>query len=308
MASSSPATIGGGAPESEKKKKKTHLRKISDFLLHDGDDVAPASPPPRLRLPGFTCARIRFCRSRGRRGGRKISEAASPSSSSPPAAAEDATSGRDAAAATATEAAAGGLGLSLLFLLARTSVELSKIAEVRAQMEALLADMRHAAARRDLKPTTSSSPSSSTSSSLGSIYSMATGDDGDGEGETIDEDINPLQVELEDGDCSSSDDGGGFIELVEGGFVAGGNGDGDGIGEGGVNGVELERRLREVKREREKERVAELEAALRRARRRLMEKEMEVRLWKDTAELALQHRPSAAAADRRKTAMTSDGL
>jgi hypothetical protein len=97
---------------------------------------------------------------------------------------------------------------------------------------------------------------------------------------------------------SSSSDGDSFIEL-DGGFGAGA-----GVGssarrrrdsedeergsDGGVSALELERRLQEVLHRRIRERIEELEASLRRAERKLMEKDMEARLWKDTAKLALQ--------------------
>ncbi|EAY84739.1 hypothetical protein OsI_06109 [Oryza sativa Indica Group] len=330
--------------------RKKKLVRISDFLLlHDDSDGAGgadhellrrrrrrrrrqedeeeevvaaaaaqvASPPspgtPRLRIPGFTCARLRFVSFRGGRGGRRDggrkeelaaekSEAASSSadeaSGREVAAGSGSGSGASSSAATATTTeAAAGLGLSLLFLLARTSAELNKMAEVRAQMEALLSEMRDeaaickrniaAAARRELRTTSSSS--SSISTRLASGYSSNTSSAGraasspaaNGEVEIK----KPLQEE------EWSDDGE-FIELEGGfGFVAGGDEEDGGSGGGGVSGVELERRLREVQHERDRERVAELESALRRAERRLIEKEMEARLWKDTAELALQRPP-----------------
>uniref|UniRef100_J3LA82 GTD-binding domain-containing protein n=1 Tax=Oryza brachyantha TaxID=4533 RepID=J3LA82_ORYBR len=101
-----------------------------------------------------------------------------------------------------------------------------------------------------------------------------------------------------------------FIEL-EGGFGTGaglslrrGINVHDDEEDGAVSGVELERRLHELQHERDRERVAELEAALRRAERRVVEKEMEARLWKDTAELALQRPPPPPPAARRP-AMTA---
>jgi hypothetical protein len=49
---------------------------------------------------------------------------------------------------------------------------------------------------------------------------------------------------------------------------------------GGVSATELERRLHELRHRRDTERISAL-------RRRLTEKEMEARLWQDTATLAL---------------------
>lgn len=60
---------------------------------------------------------------------------------------------------------------------------------------------------------------------------------------------------------------------------------------GGVCAVELERRLHELLHRRDRERIEELETALRRAEQKLREKEMEARLWQDTATLALQPPP-----------------
>jgi hypothetical protein len=99
---------------------------------------------------------------------------------------------------------------------------------------------------------------------------------------------------------SSSSDGDSFIEL-DGGFGAGAgvgssarrrrdseDGDEERGSDGGVPALELERRLQELLHRRSRERIEELEASLRCAERKLMEKDMEARLWKDTAKLALQ--------------------
>lgn len=103
---------------------------------------------------------------------------------------------------------------------------------------------------------------------------------------------------------SSSDDGE-FIELDGGFFRGGGGGERRGdyseecyraeseeerAGEG-VSALEVERRLQEIVHRRSRERIEELESSLRRAERKLVEKEMEARLWKDTAKLALQPPP-----------------
>jgi hypothetical protein len=99
----------------------------------------------------------------------------------------------------------------------------------------------------------------------------------------------------------SSSDGDSFIEF-EGGLGAGAGDsarrrpdsedeDEERGSDGGVSALELERRLQELLHRRSRERIEELEASLRRAERKLMEKEMEARLWKDTAKLALQPPP-----------------
>jgi len=99
---------------------------------------------------------------------------------------------------------------------------------------------------------------------------------------------------------SSSDEDDEFIEL-EGGRFGGGGGDSDDgseRNEGGVSAVELERRLHEVRHRRDRERISALESALRRAERRLMEKEMEARLWQETAALALGGQPAPRGVER----------
>ncbi|KAL5212159.1 hypothetical protein ABZP36_023006 [Zizania latifolia] len=293
--------------------KKNKLR-ISDYL-HDSDGaaVSPPSPgtPPRLRVPSFTCARIGFVRLgriKGRCGGRKelAAEKSEAASTVEDSSGREAASSGSGASSSSTEAGTAGLGISLLFLLARTSVELTKMAEVRAQMEALLREMRDEADRCKSAVVAHRRDLLASSSSTASDYSTDT----DGAGrvafspamETVSGESNkPLEEE----DCevtsfvsmaldlfwSDSDDE--FIELAGGCLTRGIDDDGGGGGGGGgVSGKELERRLHELQHERDRERVAELEAALRRSERRRVEKEMEARLWKDTAELALQ-RPLA---------------
>jgi hypothetical protein len=74
-------------------------RTIYDYLGEGEDGTEDASPPassetpPRLRLPRFTCARIRFGRKRGGSGGRKEAAAAEKS--------EDASVGSSGARARA---------------------------------------------------------------------------------------------------------------------------------------------------------------------------------------------------------------
>jgi hypothetical protein len=117
-------------------------RTIHDYLGEGEDGEAPyPETPPRLRLPRFTCARIRFG-GIGRRklgGSRGRKDAAEKSE-------EGASSSADSSAGAAA-AAQTGMGLSMLLLLARTCVELNRMAEVRAQMEALLKEIRDEAGR-----------------------------------------------------------------------------------------------------------------------------------------------------------------
>lgn len=159
--------------------------------LGEGEEASPPSPetPPQLRLPRFTCGRIRFGRlgrERGGRGGRKEVAAAEKSEDasvgSSGARARDhlslssravdrslpvpasrpliratiytagwkqAAAGRSSGGGGGSSVAAGqtGMGLSMLFLLARTCVELNRMAEVRAQMETLLKEIRDEASR-----------------------------------------------------------------------------------------------------------------------------------------------------------------
>ncbi|KAF8783863.1 hypothetical protein HU200_000306 [Digitaria exilis] len=331
-------------------------RTIHDFLGEGEDDgeaassPPPSSPetPPWLRLPRFTCATIRFGRlGRKRGGGRKEAteaEAASSvgSSSGSSKQVEGASSTRSAAAQT-------GMGLSMLLLLARTCVELNRMAEVRAQMEALLKEIRDEASRvkqgaaaghvvvapeacnNNLQAsTTTTTASSSCVSDMSTNCPEETrrgeGDKRASENIEVCDGMDALELEAELGtpepdeqrqqaeaewwkcdtndeqetpECSmqSSDDE--FIELEGGRFVGGGgeshpdnSGDDGGWSsrereEGGVSAIELERRLHELRHRRDRERIVALEAALRRAERRLTEKEMEARLWQDTATLAL---------------------
>ncbi|KAM3228319.1 hypothetical protein ACQJBY_059777 [Aegilops geniculata] len=378
MASAVGGGIDGAAGTTKKKKKR-----ISDCLVDSdggdevaGEDAMPPSPPspgtPRLRIPMFTCARLRFVRL-GRKGGggRKDQVAAEKSE----AASTDSSAGWKAASSGASSTETSGMGLSLLFLLAKTCVELNKMAEVRAEMEALLRDMKDQLAVRTTKGgNTTASPcqcqassgtrtdgqdAGATSSSSpeparprhfhrdkrvgrkrrdGPFYALTGNplfdierepcgraaacssamETASGASETSSEVEDPsssmageqfqLNRHTEQRTPESSSDGESFIEL-DGGFGAGaGAGRGgysarrwrdseDGQeeeeeeeegGDEGVSAVELERRLQELLHRRSRERIEELEASLRRAERKVMEKEMEARLWKDTAKLALQ--------------------
>ncbi|VAI56031.1 unnamed protein product [Triticum turgidum subsp. durum] len=375
MASAVGGGIDGAAGTTKKKKR------ISDCLVDSdgGDEVAvdaamPPSPPspgtPRLRIPMFTCARLRFVRL-GRKGGggRKDQVAAEKSEA---ASTDSSAAGWKAATSGASSTEAAGMGLSLLFLLAKTCVELNKMAEVRAEMEGLLREMRDQLVVRTTKvATTTDSPcqchassstrtdgqgAGATSSSSpeparrrhfrrdrragrkrrdGPFYALTGNplfdldrepcghaaasssamETASGASETSSEVENPtssmavdvagaqlqLNCRTEQGTPESSD-GESFIEL-DGGFGAGAGRGGysarrrrdseDGHeeeerGDEGVPAVELERRLQELLHRRSRERIEELEASLRRAERKVMEKEMEARLWKDTAKLALQ--------------------
>ncbi|KAJ1278206.1 hypothetical protein BS78_04G061200 [Paspalum vaginatum] len=354
----------GGIGEAEAAAATTNRRTICDYLGkgEDGEVASPPSPetPPRLRLPRFTCARIRFGRL-GRKRGRKEGTAAAEKGEDTPV---DSSSGWNQSAGSrvaggGVAAAHTGMGLSMLLLLARTCVELNRMAEVRAQMEALLKEMRDEASRvksaadhdvvgaprtchgRQPSSTTATAASSScvsdtstthrleivgrregdkrASSEEDERYCAGTGVrevEAEAEAEAGDETESPRRRQAPEFKCdagqetreSSSDDDE-FIELQGGRFGAGGSSgssqspqrgatdDGEGSGddgscerrrgEGGVSAAELERRLHELRHRRDRERIEGLEAALRRAQRKLTEKEMEARLWQDTAALAL---------------------
>lgn len=360
-------------------------KRISDCLVDsdDGPDDAPPFPgTPRLRIPMFTCARLRFG---GRKAGGRRKEAAAAAAIAAEKSEEGASVDSSAilcfvrpagwkvasSSGASTAEAAAGMGLGLLFLLAKTCSELKKMAEVRAQMEALLDEMRgQLAAARTTKITStgnnnhaaasSSSPSPGRRprrhsrrrvdqgrerrgepSASSAFYAMtgnplfddldrrepcgrgaaASSETASGESETTTAEVESpgatsMAVDLtrqfqhnrdtnqETSEWSSSDDGE-FIELDGGFFRGGGGGERRGdyseecyraeseeerAGEG-VSALEVERRLQEIVHRRSRERIEELESSLRRAERKLVEKEMEARLWKDTAKLALQPPP-----------------
>ncbi|RLN08551.1 protein POLAR [Panicum miliaceum] len=355
----------GDIGEAEAASTAKNRRRIHDYLGEgeDGEAASPPSPgtPPRLRLPRFTCARIRFGRKRGGSRGRKevaaaaeksdgASSAEFPSDSyssvpaiagpSKQAAGTTATSGGTSSVAAAAQT---GMGLSMLLLLARTCVELNRMAEVRAQMEALLKEIRDEADRvkgaadhvavtpkacngnLQSTSTTTTASSSCVSDTSTNCLGIARGEDGRSTSE--DEECTgadgALEAELEaepararrqppplEWTCSteqetpeSPSDDDEFIELEGGRFRSGGgrypdgSDDDDGSSsrernEGGVSAIELERRLHELRHRRDLERIESLESALRRAERRLTEKEMEARLWQDTAALALGGQPA----------------
>ncbi|KAL6629967.1 hypothetical protein ACP70R_029732 [Stipagrostis hirtigluma subsp. patula] len=331
---------------------KRRRRRISDYLGDsDGDGDAVASPPsPRLRLPRFTCARIRFGRlgrKRGGGGGRK--EVAAAEKSKDASVDSPAIAGRRQAAGSSNSGASAeaGMGLSMLLFLAKTRVELNRMAEVRAQMEALLKEMRDEACKMksadhavvvaprtcNLQPsssTTKSASSSCTSDTNTNCHTIASSgaaiargevrekpseDEGCARRDATDEEVETGLAQCQLVECrwsteeeasDSSDDE--FIELDGGHFTAGNlwadavdDDDDDGseesttdAREGGVSAVELERRLHELRHRRDMERIKKLESALRRAERKLTEKEMEARLWQETAALALRPPPPPA--------------
>ncbi|KAL6888788.1 hypothetical protein ACP4OV_009814 [Aristida adscensionis] len=327
---------------------KKSRRTISDYLGDsDGDghgqEVAsppPPETPPRLRLPRFTCARLRF----GRLGRKKRRGVAGGEKSQDQDESYDSSGRRRPAEASGGAAAEAGMGmgLSMLLLLARTCVELNRMAEVRAQMEALLEEIREEAGKmksaghvvvvrprpNNLQPSSSTTTASSSCTSdthtncHAATSSRPAMEDEEGRAriaalEVEDDELEaeharrgPLEWKCsteEDTFASSSDDE--FIELEGGRFTGGdlardagvddaGDADADDGSEyeederrGAWDAVELERRLHELRHQRDAERIEELEAALRRAELKVTEKEMEARLWQDTAALALRPPP-----------------
>uniref|UniRef100_A0ACD5Z141 Uncharacterized protein n=1 Tax=Avena sativa TaxID=4498 RepID=A0ACD5Z141_AVESA len=173
------ASAGGGidGPAGTSKKKK----RISDCLVDSdgGDDVAveaaaPPSPPspgtPRLRIPMFTCARLRFVRL-GRKGGRGRKDVVVAEKSEPPT---TDSAGWKQGSNGGGRAEAAGMGLSMLFLLAKTCVELNKMAEVRARMEALLEEMRDLQLARTTKASTDSDAATPLGSTSRDLHASST--------------------------------------------------------------------------------------------------------------------------------------
>ncbi|XP_062221264.1 uncharacterized protein LOC133920683 [Phragmites australis] len=317
------ASAGDDIAEAEAARKSA--KRISDFLGDsDGDEAAPPHPetPPRLRLPRFTCARIRFGRlgrKRGGSSGEKCEEASVDSSGWKPAG--------NSSAGTSAEA---GMGLSMLLFLSRTRVELNRMAEVRAEMETLLKEIRDEASKMKSADHVLVTPRTCNLQSSSAASSSCTSDTNTNCLEIARRETKPSEdercarmhvLELEDDpeterqllECkcnadqetseSSSDEE--FIELDGGRFrgCGGGNpgrdaGDDDSGNESwdrrdGVSAIELERRLHELLHRRNRARIEELESALRHAKRKLVEKEMEARMWQDTAALALGQPPVA---------------
>ncbi|KAK3156178.1 hypothetical protein QOZ80_2AG0103860 [Eleusine coracana subsp. coracana] len=327
--------IGEAEAAGNNNNSKKNRRRICDYLGESDGGEGDASSPPEtlLRLPRFTCATFRFGRKRGGRnrkeGGAKKTGAVDSSASGLSKPAETSTSSGSAETG-------GGMGLSMLLLLARTCVELNRMAEVRAQMEALLKEIRDEAARmkkagaehdvarltptRTLNLQLSSSGFTSEDTDTNRRHATASSSaeeiarqECESKPQLARDDELELEAaaefeaelawqrptiecctEQEDSDESSDDE---FIELDGGRF---GDFDREEIGEeedseeeegGGVCAEELERRLHELQHQRDRERIQELESALRRAEQRLREKEMEARLWQDTATLALQPPP-----------------
>ncbi|RLN12246.1 hypothetical protein C2845_PM09G19990 [Panicum miliaceum] len=310
-------------------------RRIVDYL-NDGEELgvegAGAEAPPctpaavaagqaaRSVLPRFRWPRLvslgkrgGAAKGKGKGKGKGEVEVVVEKGDDPPVAAAVSTTAREPAAATDAKHADLGVGLSLVFLLAKTSDEFNKMVKVRAEMEALLKEIRDEVRnnkdRHDDAPKASNRESTTSScvtdgndrsSSARMEYQAGTSSG-----------VEPASYEksFQDGGCCAR------MDVLEEEFHAelgmlkvnygsetpsflpeeeehyseeDDDDDDDNAYYNGVPAVELERRLHELLHERNRDRIEELEAALRRAEQKLVEKEMEVSLWKDTAKLALR--------------------
>ncbi|KAI4983827.1 hypothetical protein ZWY2020_025693 [Hordeum vulgare] len=212
----------------------------------------------------------------------------------------------------ATRPSGLSVGLSMVFLLAKTSDEFNKMATVRAEMEALIRDFKgqHAMATAntggDDDVPGDRNPDSAASSCLsdGNEPQAVTGRCEDHCRRHNHQDTPPFSIgeERDEGGAESSDDDDDDdIAHCWQGLESDLGDDDDGHQDEDhgeeeedadryrVSAVELERRLHELLHERNQERIEELEAALRRAEKRLFNKEMEASLWKDTAKMAFRH-------------------
>ncbi|KAL6603744.1 hypothetical protein ACP70R_044105 [Stipagrostis hirtigluma subsp. patula] len=148
------------------------VRRIVDYL-NDGEELGigtpPRSPAARSLLPGFRWPRVVKLGRKGAGGkGKGTEEVPAEKGKHAPVAVAVSTSVCQSAAAADTRHSELGLGLSLVFLLAKTSDEFNKMVKVRTEMEALLKEFKdqvretstssgHAASKpRNLESTTSS--------------------------------------------------------------------------------------------------------------------------------------------------------
>ncbi|KAF8776014.1 hypothetical protein HU200_003977 [Digitaria exilis] len=166
-----------------------------------------------------------------------------------------------------------GLGASLVLLLSKSAVELNKMVELRAQMEALLPLLKVKTKATD------------NTSSRRRVVDRGDANKEDGEvvnGNNADEEeVDDDEEEYEEAEEEEEED-----EEEEERY------DEDGMSppHGGVSARALERRLHELLQKRQQERIVELESALDTAQRRLHEKEREVVWWRDAAKLVTHRR------------------
>ncbi|XP_062233929.1 protein POLAR-like 1 [Phragmites australis] len=315
-------------------------RRIVDYL-NDGEELGvdgtvgtpPRSPAAaRSVLPRFRWARlVRLGRKDGGGNGKEEELVVAEKGELPPVVVS--TSERESATTSDPKHSDLGVGLSLVFLLAKTSDEFNKMVKVRTEMEELLKEIKdevrskssidgHDVSKALNRESITSScvtdgndhrasghleDQAASSSMEAASCEKSYEDDGccarmDVLEEEFHAELEQLQVNYgsdtpflpeEEHDTEPSDDTADYRHGVNDddlGDVADDeeDNDDDETEYNGVSAVELERRLHELLHERNRDRIEELEAALQRTEKKLVEKEMEVRLWKDTAKFALR--------------------
>ncbi|GJN00734.1 hypothetical protein PR202_ga17936 [Eleusine coracana subsp. coracana] len=216
-----------------------------------------------------------------------------------------------------------GLGASLVLLLSKSTVELNKMVELRAQMEALVSEIKSESNGSSSSAATTAAvkdpiafPAADADAASNCSRTTDTALSGGGEGRAgvvIDRMEAELQAELnrlqrgavhgdqrvapvqglescvDDGDEEEEDE---YEEADEEEEEEEECCDGDNKSppHGGVSARALERRLHELLQKRQQERIVELESALDTAQRRLHDKEREVVWWRDAAKLVSHRR------------------
>ncbi|XP_020584015.1 protein POLAR LOCALIZATION DURING ASYMMETRIC DIVISION AND REDISTRIBUTION-like [Phalaenopsis equestris] len=192
-----------------------------------------------------------------------------------------------------------GMGIGMAFLLAGSSNEMNKMAELRKQMESLLKEIKGEVQRRDDSSfyTLSDAGENEVSTAISIEQHFTESDRKNYEPvnslRAMDELEEELQVELErmERNFEGEDDGKHGMEL-EGKKVDLSSGstsaawydhmpDENGEEQHGVCAYDLERRLHELLQTRQQERIEALESALKSAQRKLNEKEDELLCWRN---------------------------
>ncbi|KAF0902842.1 hypothetical protein E2562_019152 [Oryza meyeriana var. granulata] len=191
-----------------------------------------------------------------------------------------------------------GVGLSLVFLLAKTSDEFNKMVKVRAEMETLLREIKD-----QVRQSSGIGDASETCRNLESAASSCLTDTNENERATAHMEDQATSSNMEELSCEKSTEYERFprMDVLEEEFHA----ELDLLQVNYGSDVQLflpeehdeERRLHELLHQRNQERIEELELALKRAEKKLVEKEMEVSMWKDTAKLALRQDSSMSCTD-----------
>ncbi|KAG4389281.1 hypothetical protein GLYMA_06G061800v4 [Glycine max] len=202
-----------------------------------------------------------------------------------------------------------GVGCGLLYLIAASKNELSKMIELQKEMEMLLQNAKGELQSKDslLKPLKQKSKSDTVPNRF-LEYNTSEQDE-------CAEEINELRAEFEielqrlqlylDGEAGFDDaqQEGVKVTLEDSSSKSHSSSFGEIIMEPqgatydvsfGVPPIELERRLHELLEARLEERISELESALECKTQKLIKKEIEVTWWKDTAQLISQHVPETS--------------